>query len=469
MITSSSLYDILFLSETKCTVDSVSSLFCRFGFENSVGVDALGSKGGLWVGWKSFWNITCIVRCQNFIILKIIECPSRFWYFCCIYGEPKKEGRAAVWMDLEQWLIKLDSHFVLLGDFNQVETKDDKLGGAKGVIFGAKFFSEWKTRNLLSDIAFKGPKFTWCNNRKGAARLYERIDKGLISSSWYSFFLNTGILHLPIQCSDHAPIILDTEMISHQQRRNFKMESWCFDYTDCLQVLKDEWFKRDKGSPSFKLFRKLRRVRFAFKQWTFHKRREWTQKWTDFDDMLGAELEQIFQGQTESGYEQCHTAYLEFNKAANLFWKQRAKLHWLKDGDACTKYFFNFVRERHKKNFIYAIRQENNVWSSDIADIFTSFETYFKEIYETEVEHEPLDAFIHESHTLLDNLRYTLNHDQHDLLRRGFTRKEVRKAVFQMGSNKSPGPDGIPGVFYQKYWFHIKDDVTSAVLSILNT
>ncbi|XP_074288621.1 uncharacterized protein LOC141613777 [Silene latifolia] len=50
-----------------------------------------------------------------------------------------------------------------------------------------------------------------------------------------------------------------------------------------------------------------------------------------------------------------------------------------------------------------------------------------------------------------------------------FTAKEVRKAVFQMGPLKSPGPDGIPAIFYQKCWHLVKKDFTKAVLSTLNS
>ncbi|XP_074288232.1 uncharacterized protein LOC141613398 [Silene latifolia] len=59
--------------------------------------------------------------------------------------------------------------------------------------------------------------------------------------------------------------------------------------------------------------------------------------------------------------------------------------------------------------------------------------------------------------------------DDCDGLSRPFTAQEVRTAVFQMGALKSPGPDGIPAIFYQKCWFNIKQDVTMAVLSVLNS
>lgn len=42
-------------------------------------------------------------------------------------------------------------------------------------------------------------------------------------------------------------------------------------------------------------------------------------------------------------------------------------------------------------------------------------------------------------------------------------REEVRVAVFQQGPLKAPGSDGYPGIFYQKYWDIVGDDVFEAV------
>lgn len=40
---------------------------------------------------------------------------------------------------------------------------------------------------------------------------------------------------------------------------------------------------------------------------------------------------------------------------------------------------------------------------------------------------------------------------------------EIKEAVFQMGSLKSPGPDGFSGIFYQQYWDVVGLDVCKAV------
>ena len=49
-----------------------------------------------------------------------------------------------------------------------------------------------------------------------------------------------------------------------------------------------------------------------------------------------------------------------------------------------------------------------------------------------------------------------------------YTSEQVKKAVFMMHPNKSPGPDGFTTGFYQCHWGLIGHDITTAVLSFLN-
>jgi hypothetical protein len=59
--------------------------------------------------------------------------------------------------------------------------------------------------------------------------------------------------------------------------------------------------------------------------------------------------------------------------------------------------------------------------------------------------------------------------DMTKALIREFTASEVELALKQMAPTKAPGPDGMPPVFYKKYWHVVGSDVTKAVLSCLNS
>ncbi|KAL0327023.1 UNVERIFIED_CONTAM: LINE-1 retrotransposable element O protein [Sesamum angustifolium] len=50
-----------------------------------------------------------------------------------------------------------------------------------------------------------------------------------------------------------------------------------------------------------------------------------------------------------------------------------------------------------------------------------------------------------------------------------YTATEVKKALFQMAPLKSPGPDGMSPIFFQKFWHIVGRDVTVCVLNLLNS
>ena len=56
-----------------------------------------------------------------------------------------------------------------------------------------------------------------------------------------------------------------------------------------------------------------------------------------------------------------------------------------------------------------------------------------------------------------------------DSLLKEFQPDEVQFALHQMHPTKSPGPDNMPPIFFQKYWSIVGQDVINCVLNILNT
>lgn len=51
---------------------------------------------------------------------------------------------------------------------------------------------------------------------------------------------------------------------------------------------------------------------------------------------------------------------------------------------------------------------------------------------------------------------------------RTYTNDEVKVDPFQMRPSKSPGSDGMPPFFFQKFWHIVGHDVIAAVLSVLH-
>ncbi|GJS06654.1 hypothetical protein Tco_0363450 [Tanacetum coccineum] len=56
-----------------------------------------------------------------------------------------------------------------------------------------------------------------------------------------------------------------------------------------------------------------------------------------------------------------------------------------------------------------------------------------------------------------------LNLEQHVELEKNVTREEIKRAVWDRGVDKSPGPDGFTFGFYRRYWSFMEKDVEEAI------
>ncbi|XP_074299609.1 uncharacterized protein LOC141630746 [Silene latifolia] len=271
-----------------------------------------------------------VVRaCSNFIILLVEKYNGLLWYIVLFYGSSSLSMRSSVLMDLEAWCGTSRYPFLIVGDFNQVEYGCDKLSSGQRPFGGAYEFNMWKIKNELVDIPFKGPRFTWCNNRKGDKRVYERIDKALGSTEW------------------------------SESKKPYKIDAWVLDHEECLERIRNVWAISENGSPTYRITRKLSRVRTSVKKWTLDKKAEWKVKWEEFDQRLEEGMNIACMGGSDEAYSRANDDIRNYAKAVASFWKQRAKLRWMVDGDTCTKYFFNWVKGRAWRNFIHGIKYED--------------------------------------------------------------------------------------------------------------
>ena len=50
-----------------------------------------------------------------------------------------------------------------------------------------------------------------------------------------------------------------------------------------------------------------------------------------------------------------------------------------------------------------------------------------------------------------------------------YTVDDVRKALFDIGDLKAPGPDGLHAIFNKRFWPMLGDDLVDEVLQAVNT
>lgn len=65
-----------------------------------------------------------------------------------------------------------------------------------------------------------------------------------------------------------------------------------------------------------------------------------------------------------------------------VFWKQRSKVFWLKEGDKNTHFFHAMATSRKRSNSILKLKKDDGSWISSEASIKEMIRDYFSNIFE---------------------------------------------------------------------------------------
>ncbi|KAL2930965.1 hypothetical protein RDABS01_036375 [Bienertia sinuspersici] len=143
-------------------------------------------------------------------------------------------------------------------------------------------------------------------------------------------------------------------------------------------------------------------------------------------------------------------------KSYNSWLKQKAKIHWLQDGDTNSKIFFNSLRVRTCRNNINRVQNTHGIWVEDHDSITRAFTDFYTDLLQGSDHNRRL--------VIKDIVRMgsTLNDDHRSMLDCTFSDKEIKQAIFSIPSNKAPSLDGYNSCFFKEAWSVVGQDVIRA-------
>lgn len=113
----------------------------------------------------------------------------------------------------------------------------------------------------MRDLNFKGPTFTWNNQRNRDANIQERLDRVLASVAWINKHHDFFFGHLEDRGSDHRPILLGSSSSFPKAQKRFFFDSRWINNSIVYDMVRQSWNGSKEGLAMFKAYSKLRDCR----------------------------------------------------------------------------------------------------------------------------------------------------------------------------------------------------------------
>ena len=135
----------------------------------------------------------------------------------------------------------------------------------------------------------------------------------------------------------------------------------------------------------------------------------------------------------------------------------KTKIWFFEKINKIDKPLARLIKQKREKTQINSIRNEKGEVTTDTAEIQRIMRDYYKQLYANKMDKlEELDKFL-EKHNLL-----RLNQEEIENINRLITITEIETVIKNLPKNKSPGPDGFTGEFYQTF----REELTPILLKI---
>ncbi|XP_058762598.1 uncharacterized protein LOC131635980 [Vicia villosa] len=377
---------------------------------------------------------------EQFIHAEIWGLDKQLQYVVTIfYASNQGDKRAKLWKDIEHLGSNIDKPWNVIGDFNNVVSIQDRIGGNKVMEKEYKELGDMMHNTGLFEATTFGPHFTWSNKHREGT-IYSRIDHMLGNFEWFQKFHEAKVYVMNPHISDHAPIKVDYQKHVKRKLRMFKFLNSVVLEPSFLQVVATSWNQNVKGPAMYKMWRKLSMLQRNLKPLI--------RKYSDIQlQILKArhELELAQDNLSHNLFDKTALdrvkiftdQVIQLNQMEETILMQKAKVDWLKLGDNNNAYFHASIREKNKQKAMYSLQ------ALDGRELESQEET----------EQEILDLYgklfglRNQTSAGIDILAIrsgkSISREEGLSLIRLVTNDDIKEALHSIGNNKALGVDGF--------------------------
>ncbi|CAL1382460.1 unnamed protein product [Linum trigynum] len=349
-------------------------------------------------------------------------------------------SRRAFWDQISSLRDSIEDKWLVVGDLNVVLFTDEKKGGGPPRNESVIPFKAFVEDNALMDLGFKGYPNTWSNNQEGLRRREVRLDRALCSMTWFGLFSNATIYHeLPIE-SDHSPLRVDLEGSMLKSKPPFRFDIRWLQHEEFHDIVNHNW---DFDNQSQDILRKCEE---ELREWAKQVYNNQNKRSVDIqkrlEEIMCCDRSQEIILEEKNLMNELAAIW----KDAELFWSQRSRVSFLKEGDQNTSFFHASTVHRKQRNKISSLKDEEGAIITNPDELTDHVTTFYQTLF---TRAERIDS------SALQDFPKLVTNEINEALVLIPTNEEIKQAVFDLGSTKSPDPDGFAGLFFRRFWTKI--------------
>ncbi|KAJ9561591.1 hypothetical protein OSB04_006751 [Centaurea solstitialis] len=411
------------------------------------------------------WDVSCVELMPLEFHRQFIHCQVRIrstnqaFFVSFIYGDNRGSNRKLLWSGLRKFRAILGNKpWIVAGDFNCLLFPHDALGGISRRNSDMDDFSLCLEDIEVYDVRFMGIHYTWCQKPQTDSGLKRKLDRILANTEFTSAFADSSVRFLPRGLSDHSPGVLGFKGDVRVRKCGFKFDNFLVNDPQFLDTVKRHWDVEIEGTFMYRVTSKLKSLKAPLR-----KLRSAYGNLSAMSASLKEELDiaqlaaDLDPGNVELEVDVMHIrdAYQKSCWADFSATRQRAKVRWLSEGDANTRFFHKVLQERQHSKHLHSICNLDGVYVFD-DHVPLAFIDHFISIIGTTdtsvIPSLPEDLFTR--HLSIAQANHMIRRVQDD---------EIKDALFSIGNDKAPGSDGFSSKFFKAAWNIVGPDVLLAI------
>ncbi|KAL6141497.1 hypothetical protein ACLB2K_059785 [Fragaria x ananassa] len=309
---------------------------------------------------------------------------------------------------------------------------------------------DWVSRNGLVDLGYQGANYTWSNNA-----VKERLNRSFCNSDWTILFPDACLIHLARMKSDHCPILVKLFPSIRGSKKNspFRFQAKWLNHENYSDMVSETW-----NNCSGDLLSKTSNLANSLIDWNknvfgniFKQKRIINARICGIHKCLGRGPNLFLQNLEKK----LIVDYEKIRDAEAIFWKQKSRDKWLREGDRNTKFFHLTTIVRRRRNKIDGLYNANGVCTTDMTGMQQIAVDFFHKLFTAEP--------VKDLRVIIPSLFPKIPNADMIRMNRPITEHDIHSALFRIGKFKAPRVDGFLALFFQQHWNLCAAEIISVV------